>query len=76
MSQSVTVNGETFHFNGEELEEMKLKMKILTGMDVWTNTQIAQRSLSLLKDDLANRLKKQGKWEEYCEKSDKEVKTE
>ena len=56
--------------NADTLDDLSLRLEVLTGMNVWTNTQVANRAFSLLKDDLADRLKDAGKWEEYQEKNE------
>lgn len=56
--------------NANTLDDLSLRLEVLTGMNVWTNTQVANRAFSLLKDDLADRLKEAGKWEEYQERAE------
>lgn len=63
MSEDYTV----IHFDKEATQDLQLRLQVLTGMDAWTGSQIARRAISLLKDDLADRLKEQGEWEEYQE---------
>lgn len=49
----------------DAIEDLKIRLQALTGMEEWTKTQVGRRAVSILKDDLMDRLEEAGEVEEY-----------